>query len=196
VTRKKHRALRSSLVALLACGPLAACAFGGTAPTPVIAPPPVPPDDSAGPKLYALVRAAPSATLVPDGANAHDVLGAGIAQAASWMARGMSPEGPMAKASLKEKDRVYTEVTLQAGKCYVIVGFSPMDQVTDLDLHMLKAPGLMVAEDKTDNSTPQLGSPPFCQKEDETFTIDIFADRGAGDVAMQVYFKPITWKQR
>ena len=45
---------------------------------------------------------------------------------------GMKPEGPMATGALKEKQHLQTDITLQPGKCYSILGFSK--KVKDLDL--------------------------------------------------------------
>jgi hypothetical protein len=103
----------------------------------------------------------------------------------------MAAEGPLAMGSLKEKQHLQTDITLNPGKCYAVVGFS--QKVKDLDLHLLLPPGILSGQDLTDDNKPVIGRTPdaMCPvaATPVTYKLDIFADQGAGDVAVQLYSK-------
>ena len=84
-----------------------------------------------------------------------------------------------------------TDVTLKPGKCYAVVGFS--SKVKDLDLYLLVAPGILSGQDTTDDNAPVIGRAPdwMCPvaKTPIRYTLDIVADQGSGDVAVQLYSK-------
>jgi len=149
-------------------------------------------DASAVQKLFDAANAAPAATLKAGGATGTDPLAKGIREAAKTAVPGMDPDGPLAMGSLKEKGHLQTEVTLKPGRCYAIVGFS--QKVKDLDLHLLLPPGILSGQDTTDDTTPVIGRGPdwMCPATSTaiTYKLDIFADDGAGDVAVQLYSKP------
>jgi hypothetical protein len=134
---------------------------------------------------------APAATLKPDGAKGTDALAKGVRDASKKLPAGMQPDGPMALGSLKEKQHLQTDVTLAPGKCYSIVGFAA--KVKDLDLFLYLPPGMLSGQDLTDDNKPIIGGAPtpMCPVASTaiTYKLDIFADVGAGDVAVQVYSK-------
>jgi hypothetical protein len=87
-------------------------------------------------------------------------------------------------------------VTLQAGKCYAIVGFSPpIGGVKNLDINMLAPPFYMTlaGQDLTHNNTPTIGASPnpMCPVTPFPlqYKLDVFAQSGSGQVAVQLYSK-------
>ncbi len=142
-------------------------------------------------KVYDATVGAPAATLKPSGATGSDALAKGVRDSAKKLTAGMQPEGPLAMGSLKEKQHLQTDITLQPGKCYSIIGFSR--KVKDLDLYLLLPPGILSAQDLTDDNKPVIGGPPqpMCPVSSQpiTYKLDIFADSGGGDVAVQLFSK-------
>jgi hypothetical protein len=142
-------------------------------------------------KIYDAATSAPAATLKQNGAAGGDPLAKGIRDAAKKLVAGMQPDGPLAMGSIKEKQHLQTDVTLAPGKCYSIVGFSK--KVKDLDLYLFLAPGFLSAQDLTDDNKPIIGGPPqpLCPDKDKaiTYKLDILADSGGGDVAVQLFSK-------
>jgi hypothetical protein len=142
-------------------------------------------------KTFDALSAAPAAKLDSKGAGgAKDALGRKLQALAKKMAPGMAPEGPLARATLKEGERAQMDVTLEQGKCYAIVGTS--DKVKDLDLQLMVPPGVMSAQDSTDDESPVIGKPPtpFCEESaSAAYKLGIYAEKGAGDVAVQIYSK-------
>jgi hypothetical protein len=85
-------------------------------------------------------------------------------------------------------------VTMQAGKCYAIVGFSAPGAVKDLDLNLLPPPYLTLAgQDMTHDNMPSIGGAPSPMCPVIPFPIqyklDVFAKSGSGPVAVQLYSK-------
>jgi hypothetical protein len=142
-------------------------------------------------KIFDAAAAAPAATMKPAGATGGDPLAKGVREAAKKLAAGMQPDGPMAMGSLKEKQHLQADITLQPGKCYAIVGYSK--KVKDLDLYLLLPPGILSGQDLTDDNKPIIGGPPqpMCPVSPTaiTYKLDIFADAGGGDVAVQLFSK-------
>jgi hypothetical protein len=142
-------------------------------------------------KIYDAASSAPAATLKPSGATGSDVLAKGVRDAAKKLPAGMAPDGPLAMGALKEKGHLQTDITLAPGKCYSIVGFSK--KVKDLDLYLFVPPGVLSGQDLTDDNRPIIGGAPqpMCPVSSTavTYKLDIFADQGAGDVAVQLYSK-------
>ncbi|HEX3343608.1 MAG TPA: hypothetical protein VHS09_03505 [Polyangiaceae bacterium] len=142
-------------------------------------------------KIFQQAAAAPAATLKQNGATGGDPLAAGIRDAAKKLPAGMQPDGPLAMGSIKEKQHLQTDVTLAPGKCYSIVGYSK--KVKDLDLYLLLPPGALSGQDLTDDNKPIIGGPPqpMCPVSPTavTYKLDIFADSGSGDVAVQLFSK-------
>lgn len=148
-------------------------------------------DSGAVGKIWDAASSAPAATLKPSGATGGDVLGKGVRDAAKKLPAGMQPEGPLAMGSLKEKGHLQTDITLTPGKCYSIVGFSK--KVKDLDLYLFVPPGVLSGQDLTDDNKPIIGGAPqpMCPVATTavTYKLDIFADSGGGDVAVQLFSK-------
>jgi hypothetical protein len=142
-------------------------------------------------KLFDAAAAAAAATLKKGGATGTDLLATGVRDVAKSAAPGMQPEGPLAMGSLKEKEHLQADITLQPGKCYAVVGYS--QKIKDLDLHLLLAPGILSGQDLTDDNKPVIGRAPdpMCPASSTpiTYKLDIFADSGAGDIAVQLYSK-------
>jgi hypothetical protein len=137
-------------------------------------------------------KAAPAATMKADGIKGNDGLAKSLRDLAKKAAPGMQPDGPLALGNVKEKSRIATDVTFQPGKCYTLVGYSV--KVKDLDLHLLLPPGILSGEDTTDDNKPTIGGAPspVCPTSTVpiTYKLDIFADSGSGDVAVQLFSKP------
>jgi hypothetical protein len=142
-------------------------------------------------RLFDDASHAPAATLKGKEAAGGDPLAKGLRDFAKKAAPGMEPDGPLATGSLKEKQNLQTEVTLRPGKCYTIVGYSK--KVKDLDLYLLLAPGILSGQDTTDDSTPVIGAAPqpMCPIATTavTYKLDIVADQGAGEIAVQLFSK-------
>jgi hypothetical protein len=142
-------------------------------------------------KIFDAAASSPAATMKADGAKGGDPLAKGVREAAKKLPGGMQPEGPLAMGSLKEKQHLHTDVTLQPGKCYSIVGFS--QKVKDLDLYLFLPPGILSGQDLTDDNKPIIGGPPqpMCpiSPQPVTYKLDIYAERGAGDVVVQLFSK-------
>lgn len=142
-------------------------------------------------KIYDAASSAPAATLKPDGAKGGDTLAKGVRDVAKKLPAGMQPDGPLAMGNVKEKQHLQTDVTMQPGKCYSIVGYSK--KVKDLDLYLMLPPGILSGQDLTDDNRPIIGGnpQPMCPVSQTavTYKLDIFADQGAGDVAVQLFSK-------
>jgi hypothetical protein len=142
-------------------------------------------------RIFDAAKAAPKAATKPNGAAGPGAIAKGLRAFAKTAAAGMKADGPLITSKLEEKKNVQTEITLKPGKCYAIVGYSA--KVTDLDLYLLLPPGILSGQDLTDDSTPVIGKAPepMCPvaKSAVKYTLDIVADQGAGDVAVQLYSK-------
>jgi hypothetical protein len=144
--------------------------------------------------LLAAAAAAGTATL-QTAPVANDPIEAGIKANAAKHAKGMQPDGPMARGDLKEGDHLTFLVNLQAGKCYAIVGFAPKGAVHDLDLRLLAPPlyNMLSGEDTTDDNAPIVGKDPnpMCPiiPVPLAYKVDIHAQKGAGKVGVQLYSK-------
>lgn len=143
-------------------------------------------------KLFDDSNASPATTTKADGVKGTSPVAKGVRDLAAKQAAGMAPDGPLHTATLKEKGHVHADVTLSQGKCYALVGFSPT--VKDLDVHLFVPPGILSAQDTTDDNKPVVGKAPdaLCPASATavTYKVDVFADQGAGDVAVQLYSKP------
>jgi hypothetical protein len=146
--------------------------------------------------MFSAAASAAAAMMQPPGTGGGgDPVEAGIKAVAAKHAPGMQPDGPIAKGTLQEGGHLSMMVTLQAGKCYSIVGFSPKDGVKDLDLHLLAPPfyNILSGEDTTDDNTPVIGKGPnaMCPVIPVAipYKVDITAQKGAGAVGVQLYSK-------
>ena len=147
------------------------------------------------PLLQAAQNAA-TALMQNPGAVPGDPIEAGLKASAAAHAKGMKPDGQIAKADLKEGDHASMLVTLQAGKCYAIVGFAAKNSVHDLDLRLLAPPfyNMLSGEDTTDDHQPVIGKDPtpMCPliSSPLPYKVDIHAQKGAGKVGVLLYSKP------
>jgi hypothetical protein len=142
-------------------------------------------------RLFDDTSRASAVILKPAGAAGGDPLARGLRDFARRAAAGMQPDGPLGTSTLKEKQNVQMDVTLQPGKCYAIVGYS--NKVRDLDLYLLLPPGILSGQDTTDDNTPVIGDSrqPMCPVAATPidYKLGIVADQGAGEVAVQLYSK-------
>ena len=145
--------------------------------------------------LLAAAQNAAAALLQNPGAVPGDPIEAGIKASAAAHAKGMTPDGQIAKADLKEGDHASMMVTLQAGKCYAIVGFAAKGSVQDLDLRLLAPPfyNMLSGEDTTDDHSPIIGKDPtpMCPliSSPLPYKVDIHAQKGSGKVGVLLYSK-------
>lgn len=139
--------------------------------------------------------AAAGAALMTAGGVAGDPVEAGIKAESARSAPGMTPEGQMAKDQLAADGHKEMLITMQAGKCYTIVGFSPAGQIKDLDLRLLAPPlyNLQAGQDGTTSNTAVIGkgSNPTCPLAPFPlqYKLDIHAKVGAGAFGVQVFSK-------
>jgi hypothetical protein len=145
-------------------------------------------------QMFAAAAGASNASLAPGG-SAGDPIEGGIRTVALKFAPGMQPEGQIAKGTLQEKGHAEMMITLEVGKCYSVIGYSPQAGVADLDLHLLSPPlyNILTGEDTTDDNMPVIAKTPspICPvvAVPLPYKVDIFADRGAGAYGVQLYSK-------
>jgi hypothetical protein len=144
--------------------------------------------------LQGLLGAVPG-TLVGPGGLGGDVAEVGMKAEAARVAPGMQPEGSELKQTLNEGQHAVMLVTMQAGKCYTLVGFSPLGAVRDLDLNLLTPPfyTTLAGQDLTHNNSPAIGSSPnpMCPVIPLAlqYKLDVLARAGSGPIAVQLYSK-------
>jgi hypothetical protein len=145
-------------------------------------------------QMFMAAANATPAALAPGGA-AGDPIEDGIKTTAYKQSPGMQPDGPIAKGTLIEKGHAEMMITLQVGKCYSVVGYSPTGGIADLDLHLLSPPlyNILSGEDTTDDNMPVIAKAPspICPSVAVPlpYKVDIFADRGAGAYGVQLFSK-------
>jgi hypothetical protein len=133
--------------------------------------------------------------VVGPGGLGGDVADIGLKAQAMRVAPGMQPEGDELKQNLGEGQHAVMMVTLTAGKCYTLVGFSPPGAVKDLDLNLLAPPLYMTlaGQDLSHNNSPAIGAAPSAMCPVIAFPLqyklDVFAKSGSGQVAVQLYSK-------
>lgn len=149
-------------------------------------------------RIFDSAKSAPKATTKPNGVAGPGPLAAGVRDSAKTAASGMKADGPLVTGKLEEKKNLRTEITLRPGRCFTIVGYSA--KVTDLDLYLLLAPGVLSGQDTTDDNKPVIGKTPdaMCPvfKSAVKYTLDIVADQGAGEFAVQLYSKKAPKKDK
>jgi hypothetical protein len=130
-------------------------------------------------------------TVTPGGVG--DLTDVGLKAQAMRVAPGMQAEGDELKQNMTEGQHVVIAVTLQAGKCYTVVGFSPLGAVKNLDLNLLTLINTLAGQDLTHNNTPVIGGAPspMCPvlMFPVQYRLDVFAQAGSGPVAVQLYSK-------
>ena len=124
-----------------------------------------------------------------------DPTDAGLKAAAVKYAPLMVAEGAPYKDTLMANSHKAFDVTLQGGKCYTIIAYSPPGQITNIDLHLLVPPfyNMDAGHDDTNDSTAVIGKgqAPLCPFTliPIPYRVDVFAKAGQGQVAVQVYSK-------
>jgi hypothetical protein len=125
----------------------------------------------------------------------------GLQALALKVAPGMQQEQGVMEQSLQPGQDAVVMYTLQAGKCYTIVGFSAPGAVQDLDLNLMMPPLYMTTagQDLTHNNTPTIpvaSSPgavptPMCPviAFPLQYKLDVHARVGGGVVAVALYSK-------
>jgi hypothetical protein len=140
------------------------------------------------------LQTAMQAQRVPGGGGV-DLTDIGLRAYALRVAPGMQPEGDELKQNLQQGQHAVMMVTLQAGKCYTLVGFSTPGSVSDVDLNLLAPPLYMTlaGQDLSRNSTPVIGAHPgeMCPviAFPLQYKLDVVANKGSGLVAVQLYSK-------
>jgi hypothetical protein len=149
-------------------------------------------------KLFDTAKSAPKAITKPNGVAGPGPVAAGVREFAKTAASGMKADGPLVTGKLEEKKNLRAEITLKPGRCYTLVGYSA--KVTDLDLYLLLPPGLLSGQDTTDDNKPVIGKTPdaMCPvfKSAVKYTLDIVADQGGGEFAVQLYSKKAPKKDK
>jgi hypothetical protein len=131
----------------------------------------------------------------PGGGGVGDITTAGLAAFALKAAPGMQQEQGVMEQNLQQGQHAVVMYTLQAGKCYSIVGFSAPGAVQDVDLNLLAPPLYMTlaGQDLTHNNTPAIGggSQPMCPviAFPLQYKLDVYARQGSGQVAVALYSK-------
>src|SRR5580658_4321864 len=163
---------------------------GSQAPTPL-----APTDPNSVMTILQGIQGALQGQLVTPGSVPTDLTDAGLKLHAAHVAPGMQPDGSELKQNLTEGQHAVMMVTLQAGKCYAIAGFSPLGGVKDIDLNLLTPPLYLTlsGQDLTHNNTPVIGASPSPMCPVIAFPLqyklDVFARVGSGQVAVQLYSK-------
>jgi hypothetical protein len=149
-------------------------------------------------KIFDAAKAAPKAITKPNGVAGPGALAAGVRELAKTAAPGMKADGPLVTGKLEEKKNLRAEITLKPGRCYALLGYSA--KVTDLDLYLLLPPGVLSGQDTTDDNKPVIGKTPdaMCPvfKSAVKYTLDIVADQGGGEFAVQLYSKKAPKKDK
>jgi hypothetical protein len=129
------------------------------------------------------------------GAGGGDITAMGLQAYALKAAPGMSQEQGVMEQAMQQGQHAVVMYTLQAGKCYTIVGFSAPGAVQDVDLNLLAPPLYMTlaGQDLTHNNTPTIGtaSAPMCPviAFPLQYKLDVYARQGTGTVAVALYSK-------
>jgi hypothetical protein len=111
------------------------------------------------------------------------------------VAPGMQQEQTPMEQNLQQGQHAVVMFTLQAGKCYAIVGFSAPGAVQDVDLNLMAPPLYMTlaGQDLTHNNTPVIGGSPQFMCPVIAFPLqyklDVYARQGSGTVAVALYSK-------
>ena len=172
----------------------------GTAPAPTgTAPAPAAsgglPANPLDPALLAQIAAAGAAMMGGGTVAAGDPTDLAMKALAAKNAPGMQPEGAASKDSLTADGHKGQLITMQGGKCYTIVAFSPPGQITNLDLHLLLPPfyNMEAGHDSEADNTASIGKGtaavcPALQFPVQ-YKLDVHAKAGQGAFAVQVYSK-------
>ena len=180
--------------------PVATAPGATPAPTGSAAPPLAPTDPNSLQGILAGIQGALQGKTTPNGGGGGgggiaDITDAGLRLHAMHVAPGMQPDGDELKQSLTQGQHAVQMITLQAGKCYTLVGFSAPGAVSDVDLNLLAPPLYMTlaGQDLTHNNTPAIGASPspMCPviAYPLQYKLDVVANKGSGVVAVQLFSK-------
>ena len=113
-----------------------------------------------------------------------------------YIGAGMQPEGAVFKGQLQAGGRVEQLITMQTGKCYTIVGASPIVVgIQNLDMRLLAPPfyNLAAGQDdlKANEAVIGKGTAATCPLSPIPlqYKLEVIATKGAGAFAVQVYAK-------
>ncbi|MGD0528365.1 MAG: hypothetical protein ABSE49_24730 [Polyangiaceae bacterium] len=172
---------------------------GQPAPSGSAAPPLAPTDPNSLQGILQGIQNAMQGQTVPGGGGGGgaggDLTDLGLKAQAMRVAPGMQPDGDELKQNLQQGQHAVMMVTLQAGKCYTLVGFSLPGAVADLDLNLLAPPLYMTlaGQDLTHNNMPVIGAHPseMCPviAFPLQYKLDVVANKGSGIVAVQLFSK-------
>jgi hypothetical protein len=203
------RALRFTAFAALAlasAGVPLACS--GNKPNPPVTPTPAvdaAPDAEAGPIAMGVADAgvADAAPLAvadaapPNLATLQDpAIDLALTTAATKDAPGMTPDGPVGRATLAENEHFGMLVTMAPNRCYTVIGFSPPGQVSNLEVKIMAPPLYNVqvaASGANDKSLPVVakGKNALCPllPVPIAYKLDVTAKKGTGRIGVQVFAK-------
>jgi len=105
----------------------------------------------------------------------------------------MLPEGAAYKDSVGAGAHKAFDVTLAGNKCYTIIAFSPPNNITNVDLHLLVPPlyNMDAGHDDSNAATAVIGKAPapICPFTliPIPYRVDVSAKAGQGQVVVQVY---------
>jgi hypothetical protein len=151
-------------------------------------------DPNALASLLAAAAAAGSALLGPAAAGLADPAEAGLRAAAAQYAPGMTPDGQIAKGTLSEGGHIGFVVNMDPSRCYAIVAYGA--GLADLDVSLLAPPfyAVLAGQDGMAGPAAVIGAAPraMCPVIPVAvpYKIDLYAKRGGGQVAAQLYSKP------
>jgi len=164
---------------------------------------PMYPQPDAGAPMMAPEAGAPEAAspiaAVFDAA-AQALVEAKIKQMQPKVAPGMKPEGPIVGGMLQEGGVAEAQAMLMPGKCYTVIGTSPMGGITELDVQVswvTLLPGLqpVIAIDGQTGPDAVVAASPNCYKIPPIVVIatpvkiTVKATKGAGLAGAQLYAK-------
>jgi hypothetical protein len=119
----------------------------------------------------------------------------GIKMNAKTHAKGMQPEGQLMSAKLQQDGHAQAPLTLEAGKCYTIVGFGGMG-VFDFRINLISAPPAppqVLAQSSGNGAAPVVGSGEQCIRNPlptpMVVNVDMHVAKGTGMVGAQAYRK-------
>jgi hypothetical protein len=134
-------------------------------------------------KQLVMVMVITSAAAATARAEISSLLKSQLAQSASQKAPGSEPVGAPIGGFLGSRQSVTQFVTMQAGRCYTILGVGGQG-VNDLDLVLYNPNGKRVASDIGFDPTPSVQ---HCAQWPGAYKLEATVKRGGGEVAVQVY---------
>ncbi len=119
----------------------------------------------------------------------------GLKAAAVRYAPLMIPEGAAYKDTIAAGGHKAFDVTLAGNKCYTIIAYSPPNNISNVDLHLLVPPfyTMDAGHDDSTDGTAVIGKAPapICPFTliPIPYRVDVYARAGQGQVVVQVYAK-------